>query len=117
MPSPRNALAALGVSVAVCLAFLLYVGWPTFLAVATGGVFGLVFLVIATSLGDDPAAADAAWRAAAGDLVERPPVTAGGRSGSPPGAGPGVGSESGLEGSTELAGTAKPPRLGGGSVG
>lgn len=47
-------------------------GWPTYLAIAVGAFVGLVLLVIAASFGDDPAAADEAWRAAARDLYDDP---------------------------------------------
>jgi predicted MFS family arabinose efflux permease len=46
--------------------------WPTFLAVARGAVMAIVLLLLAASLGEDPAAAEAAWREAAPDLIGRP---------------------------------------------
>ena len=55
------------------LIFLVWIGWPGFLAVGAGGVFGLAFLIVATSLGDDASAADQAWRVRAADLAGAPP--------------------------------------------
>ncbi len=56
---------------AVGLYFELWLHWPTFLSIATGATLAVVMMLFATSLGDDPARADAAWRAAAPDLVAR----------------------------------------------
>jgi hypothetical protein len=61
------AVAGLGVA----LYFALWFKWPTFLAIAAGATLAVVMLLFAASLGDDPQQADAAWRAAAPDLVER----------------------------------------------
>jgi len=61
--------AALGVGVATYFAFWLH--WPTFLAVAIGATMAIVLLLFSASLSDDGARADAAWRAAAPDLVTR----------------------------------------------
>ena len=69
MPSLANVLGSIVAAIAVSLVFLLWIGWPGFLAVGTGAVFGVAFLIVATSLGDDPRAADDAWRAQAGDLA------------------------------------------------
>jgi len=69
MPSRTNILGAIVATIVVSLVFLLWIGWPGFLAVGTGSIFGIAFLIVATSLGDDPSAADDAWRAQAGDLV------------------------------------------------
>lgn len=51
-------------------------GWPLYLAIGAGALVGTILLVLATSLGDDPAAADAAWREAAPDLAGRGPEAA-----------------------------------------
>jgi fatty acid desaturase len=90
MPSLAKVFGSLFAAVVVSLVFLLWIGWPGFLAVGTGAVFGVAFLIVATALGDDPSAADEAWRAQAADLlgsvaVEAPDDT----SAAPDGAGPG----------------------------
>jgi hypothetical protein len=70
VPSLAKIAASLGVGLVVGLLFLFWIGWPGFVAVATGAIFGVAFLVVATSLGDDPRAADEAWRINAGDLLD-----------------------------------------------
>jgi len=72
MSSLVRLLGGLAVAIAVTLVFLFWVGWPGFLAVGAGGVFGVAFLIVATSLGADASDADRAWRAQAGDLVGAP---------------------------------------------
>jgi hypothetical protein len=72
MPSLAHAAGGLAAALAVALLFLLWIGWPGFLAVGAGAVFGVAFMVVATALGDDPRAADAAWRAQATDLAGDP---------------------------------------------
>ena len=47
---------------------------PIIPAIVIGAVFGFLFLVVATWIGGDPAAADAAWRAEAGDLASPAPT-------------------------------------------
>ena len=42
---------------------------PIIPAIVIGAVFGFLFLIVATWIGGDPDAADAAWRAEAGDLA------------------------------------------------
>ena len=74
MSSLARVAGGFAVAVAVTLVFLLWIGWPGFLAVGAGGVFGVAFLIVATSLGDDASAADRAWREQAADLVGRPAV-------------------------------------------
>ncbi|MGZ8501295.1 MAG: hypothetical protein ACXWW6_00430 [Candidatus Limnocylindrales bacterium] len=69
MPSLGHIAGSLAASLAVTLLFLLWIGWPGFLAVGAGAVFGVAFLVVATSLGVDPRAADQAWRRHAADLI------------------------------------------------
>jgi hypothetical protein len=69
MPSLAKVFGSIFAAIVVSLVFLLWIGWPGFLAVGTGAVFGVAFLIVATSLGDDPSAADEAWRAQAADLV------------------------------------------------
>ena len=73
MASGRASLAALAVGVAVGAYLQAWVGWPTFVAVAVGAVMAVFILLVAASLGQDDAAADAAWRAAAPDLAGRDP--------------------------------------------
>jgi hypothetical protein len=72
VPSPRAAILAVLVGLGAGLYFALWFHWPTFLAVAVGAFMAIVLLMIASSLGEDPAAADAAWREAAPDLVPPP---------------------------------------------
>lgn len=69
MPGLRAVLAAIGVGVIVGGYVLLWIRWPTFVAVAVGAFMAIVLLMIAASLGGDPSVADAAWRKAAPDLV------------------------------------------------
>jgi hypothetical protein len=69
MPSLAKVFGSLFAGFVVSLVFLLWIGWPGFLALGTGAIFGVAFLIVATSLGDDPSAADDAWRAQAADLV------------------------------------------------
>jgi hypothetical protein len=45
-------------------------------AVAGGFIFGALFLFVATGIGGDPEASDAAWRAEAADLASHPPSPA-----------------------------------------
>jgi hypothetical protein len=71
MPSARAAALAAVVGIGVALYFALWFNWPTFLAVAIGATMAVILLLFAASLGDDPASADAAWRAAAPDLAAR----------------------------------------------
>jgi hypothetical protein len=73
MPGGRTILAALAVGLVVGIYLQRWVGWPTFLAVAIGAVMAVLILLVAASLGQDDAAADAAWRAAAPDLAGSDP--------------------------------------------
>jgi len=59
-----GAIAAIGVGLFLNAS----TGWPAFVAIAIGALVGLVVAIVATSLGEDPTAADAAWRAASRDL-------------------------------------------------
>lgn len=68
MPSLGKIAGSVVAALAVGLLFLLWIGWPGFLAVGVGAIFGVAFLVVATSLGDDPRAADEAWKAKSADL-------------------------------------------------
>jgi hypothetical protein len=67
MPTIAKIAAGLAVAFVVGMLFRFWVGWPGFLAVAAAAIFGVAFLVVATSLGEDPRAADAAWREQAGE--------------------------------------------------
>jgi len=73
MPAIRTVLAALVAGAALGIYLQRFAGWPTFLAVAIGAVMVVFILLVAASLSDDDAAADAAWRAAAPDLAGRDP--------------------------------------------
>ena len=73
MPSIRTILVALVVGAGFGIYLQALAGWPTFVAVAVGAVMVVFILLVAASLGDDDAAADAAWRAAAPDLASREP--------------------------------------------
>jgi hypothetical protein len=68
-PKPLAIAAVLGIGVAGY--FALWLHWPTFLAVAIGATMAIVLLLFASSLSDDGVEADAAWRAAAPDLIAR----------------------------------------------
>jgi hypothetical protein len=72
VPNLRIVLLAIAVGVGVGLYFVLWFRWPTFLGVGSGAVMAILLLLVAASLGDDPAVADAAWREAAPDLVSPP---------------------------------------------
>jgi len=71
VPSARALAIAALTGVGVGLYFEVVQRWPTFLSIAAGATLAIVMMLFAASLGDDPQAADAAWRAAAPDLVER----------------------------------------------
>ena len=64
-------IVAIAVGFAVGTYVELWMRWPTFVAVGLGAVMAIVLLMLASSLGEDPAEADAAWRAAAPDLIGR----------------------------------------------
>lgn len=74
MPGIRALAIAIGLGLGVGIYVQGWLHWPTFLAVAVGAVMAIVLLLLAASLGEDPAAADAAWREAAADLVGRVPA-------------------------------------------
>jgi hypothetical protein len=68
-------LRALGVAaiagLAISASLRLWFHWPTTLAIGLGVLAAAVVLVTSVSFGHDPADADAAWRAAAPDLIDR----------------------------------------------
>ncbi len=68
MPGIRTIVAAAVVGVVMGLYLESWVGWPTYVAVAVGAVMAIVILLVASSLEDDAAATDAAWRDASADL-------------------------------------------------
>lgn len=71
MPGRRSLAVGLALGVAIGVYLETALRWPTFLSVGIGAVMALIVLLIAASVGDDPEAADAAWRAEAPDLVVR----------------------------------------------
>lgn len=71
MPGIRTLVVALALGLGVGLYLELWLRWPTFLNVGVGAFLALVALLISAALGEDPEAADAAWREAAPDLVRR----------------------------------------------
>ncbi len=69
MESVTKILAAVFVGIVVGLLFRFWIGWAEYVSVAAGAVFGIGFLIVAATLGEDAQAADAAWHAQAGDLL------------------------------------------------
>jgi hypothetical protein len=53
--------------------FYLWLRSPLALALLGAALFGTAFMTVGASLGDDPLAADEAWRLEAGDLATREP--------------------------------------------
>ena len=72
MAGVRAVLIALGVGAGVAAYATLWWHWPLTLGAVVGVVLGGLTLTGMVSVGTDPAAADAAWRAAAPDLMEEP---------------------------------------------
>ena len=58
-------------SLGLVLYLVLWFQWPVTLALALGALMATLIVMTTTSLGDDPAKADAAWREAAPDLVDQ----------------------------------------------
>ena len=73
MPGVRAVIFGVVIGLGAGLYFALWFHWPTFLAVAVGAFMTIVLLMVASSVGEVPAAADAAWREASPDLVSPPP--------------------------------------------
>jgi hypothetical protein len=71
-PARLLAIALLMATIAVGL-MLVLLHSALIPAVAGGFIFGALFLFVATGIGGDPEAADAAWRAEAADLASHPP--------------------------------------------
>lgn len=97
MPGARTVLAAVALGVAVGVYLQAWIHWPTFLAVAVGALMIVSILLLAASLGQDDAAADAAWRTAAPDIAGRDPGRSPARTAGAPGDGPGGESRDGLD--------------------
>jgi hypothetical protein len=55
--------------------FYLWLRSPLILALLGAALFGTAFMMVGASLGDDPLAADEAWRLEAGDLGTDPPAS------------------------------------------
>jgi hypothetical protein len=65
--------------------FYLWLRSPLALALLGAALFGTAFMMVGASLGDDPLAADEAWRLEAGDLASRePPPSMGAEPDAPP---------------------------------
>jgi hypothetical protein len=71
---PRLLAITLTAALLVAGVFAFWLHAQLVVAVLGAAAFGAVFMLVAASLGDDPAEADAAWRAAAIDLVGRVPA-------------------------------------------
>lgn len=90
------AIAAIS-SFGLVLYLVLWFRWPITLSLGVGALMAMVVVMTSSSLGADPAKADAAWRAAALDLQDEAPgppaaasstkVVAPVLEGAPPGAG------------------------------
>ena len=72
MPDPRGLLVAIGVGAAIAVFTLLWWHWPLALSIGGGILLGGLTLTGTISIGQDAAAADAAWREAAPDLADTP---------------------------------------------
>jgi len=71
----RSAAGAVLSGLFVLVLFTVWLRYPIQLSLAIGAVFVVLFLLVAASIGTNPDEADAAWRAAAPDLLGRPPDT------------------------------------------
>jgi hypothetical protein len=72
MPDLRALLIAIGVGAGIAVVTLLWWHWPLALSIGGGILLGGLTLTGTISIGHDAPAADAAWRAAAPDLQDRP---------------------------------------------
>jgi hypothetical protein len=70
VPDLRPFAVALFVGLAIAAFTLMWWHWPAAIGIGLGFVLGGLTLVGTISVGGDDAAADAAWRAAAPDLLE-----------------------------------------------
>jgi hypothetical protein len=72
MAGLRAILIALGVGAGIAAYATLWWHWPLAIGAGVGILLGGLALTGMVSIGPDSAAADAAWRVAAPDLVEKP---------------------------------------------
>ncbi len=68
----RTLAIAAATSLGLVLYLILWFHWPVTLSLAVAALLGMLVVVTSTSLGEDSAAADAAWQAAAPDLLDQP---------------------------------------------
>jgi hypothetical protein len=73
MPSRIKIAGAIVIGATVALLFRLWAGWPGYVAIGVGAFFGVGFLIIAATLGEESATADAAWRSRSADILAPPP--------------------------------------------
>jgi hypothetical protein len=73
MPSRIKIAGAVVAGASVALLFRMWMGWPGYVAVGVGVFFGVGFLIIAATLGEESAKADAAWRSRSADILGPPP--------------------------------------------
>jgi hypothetical protein len=69
MSGPRLLAITLGIGLLVTGVFVVWLHSPIALSLLAAAAFGAIFMIVAASIGDDPMAADAAWRAEAADLI------------------------------------------------
>ncbi|MEO8207993.1 MAG: hypothetical protein ABI598_03070 [Chloroflexota bacterium] len=72
MPDLRAILISAGVGFGITGYLTLFWHWPLALGGGIGIILGGLALVGSLSIGPDPTEADAAWRAAAPDLIDPP---------------------------------------------
>ncbi len=68
----RTLAIAAATSLGLVLYLILWFHWPVTLSLGVAALLGMLVVVTSTSLGEDSAAADAAWQAAAPDLLDQP---------------------------------------------
>ena len=72
MPDLRALLVSAGVGAGIAAFTILFWRWPLAMGIGAGILLGGLALTGTISIGHDAAAADAAWRAAAPDLLDAP---------------------------------------------